>query len=306
MESQLDLSIIIVSWNVKDLLNKCIKSIYTQTKKISFEVFVIDNKSTDGTVEMLTKEFVDKNDIYSNLNIVFNNHNAGFAKANNQGITQATGRFILLLNPDTELIEPGTLEKCIKFMKENQKCGVLGCKLLNSDKSLQPSTRRFPTFLSQALIMLKFYNLWPSLPPVKRYYALDFNPKQTSSVDQVMGAFLLTRKSIIDQIGMLDEKFWIWFEEVDFCKRVKKLKYLNIYFPEAKIIHHHGQSFKKVLSYKKQKQLNKSILYYFKKYHSFFAYLGLLLLAPVSLFLALVVQTLEKIRVPVRKYKKVQ
>lgn len=306
MENQLDLSIVIVSWNVKDLLNKCIKSIYAQTKQISFEVFVIDNKSSDGTVEMLTGEFINNPEAYKNLHIIFNNHNAGFAKGNNQGIERAKGQFVLLLNPDTEIFESGTLERCVNFMKKNKKCGVLGCKLLNTDKTLQPSARRFPTLMSQMLIMLKVHNLWPTISPVKKYYALDFPHKRVSSIDQVMGAFLMTRMKIIKEIGALDEKFWIWFEEVDFCKRVKNLKYLNIYFPESQIIHHHGQSFKQVLSYKKQKQLNRSLLYYFKKHHSFFSYLVLLSLSPISLFLALIVQSLEKIKIPVKKYKKVQ
>ena len=147
MEKQLDLSIIIVSWNVKDLLKKCIQSIYTQTKNITFEVFVIDNKSKDGTVEMLEMDFLNKKDNYPNLHLIANNYNAGFAKANNQGINKAKGKHILLLNPDTELIQEFSLSKCINFFDKNKNFGVLGCKLLNSDKSTQQSIRNFPSLL---------------------------------------------------------------------------------------------------------------------------------------------------------------
>ena len=305
MEEQIDLSIIIVSWNVKDLLKKCIKSIYSQTKNISFEVFIVDNKSSDRTVEMLESAFINKPQIYSNFNLIANNYNAGFAKANNQGIEKSSGRFILLLNPDTEIIDYDTLEKCVQFMKDNNKCGVLGCKLLNSDNSLQKSVRNFPSFFSQIIVFLKIHNLWPNIKPVRKYYALDFDYSKQSEVDQMMGAFLLTRSRVIDKIGNLDENYWIWFEEVDFCKRSIGAGYTNNYLPDAKIIHHHGQSFRQVLSYKKQKQMNKSVLYYFKKHHPYFEYLTLLLLSPMSLLLALFVQILEGFRINIKKHKKV-
>ena len=306
MNGQKDLSVIIVSWNVSSLLKKCIESIYSQTKNIKFEVFVIDNKSKDGTFEMLESEFMSNPEKYPNLNLIANNYNAGFAKANNQGIERATGKYVLLLNPDTEIIESQTLDKCINFMDENKKCGVLGCKLLNSDKSLQPSVRRFPNLNSQVVMMLKLHNLFPKISSIRKYYALDFDYSHMSSVDQVMGAFLLTRKQILDKVGNLDENFWIWFEEVDYCKRVKADGYMCFYYPNVSVIHHQDQSFKQVHSYKKQKDLNKSVLHYFKKHHSFFSYLVLLFLHPTSLFLAIVVQSLEKSKIPIKKYKKVQ
>jgi len=145
----MDLSIIIVSWRVRDLLEKCLKSIFEQTRDIEFEVFVVDNNSEDGSLEMVKSKF-------SHVQLIANKKNLGFAKANNQAIKQARGEYILLLNPDTEILN-GALEKSLNFMRKNPKIGVLGCQILNSDGSLQPSVRRFPCFLDQVGILLKIH-----------------------------------------------------------------------------------------------------------------------------------------------------
>lgn len=323
MNNSVDLSIIIVSWNVRKLLLKCLRSIFENKSDLELEVFVVDNGSSDGSVGEIEK--------YRNieikglkLEILNNKENLGFAKANNQAIKKAQGGFVLLLNPDTE-IKAGVLEKMVKFMREHKGCGVAGCKLLNPDESIQPSVRSFPTFWSQVMVLLKLHHVFPNARIVREYFVKDFDysaigqgtngypqqgtngyPQQGTNgypqwasaysqgnsdypcceVDQVMGAFFMFRREVIERIGMLDENFYIWFEEVDFCKRVKKAGYKVCYTPTTGVIHHGAQSFSQVLSIKKQLIFNRSLLYYFRKHHSWRQWFGLYLLQTVSLGLA--------------------
>ncbi len=292
------LSIIIVNWNVKDLLEKCLTSIYRSVnssgnkKDSSFEVFVVDNGSKDESVEMVQKEF-------PQVKLIINKENLGFAKANNQAIKQTQSEFILLLNPDTEILQKSSLFKMIDFMKAHPDCGIAGCKLLNTDRTLQLSIRRFPTLISQIIILTKTPNFFPWL--VKEYLGFNNNYQKIQKVDQVMGSFFMIRKKVIEQIGLLDENFWAWFEEVDFCKRAKNIGWKVYYTPEIEIIHHKGQSFNQLV--KKQKVFNKSLLYYFKKHHSFLAWFILYLMQPLSLFLTFLDEKMRiKRRIGKKKY----
>ena len=278
----IDLSIIIVSWNVANLLKTCLNSIYKYTRGISFEIFVIDNASADNTVEMVKKKF-------PCIHLIANDVNRGFARANNQGIKKAKGDYILLLNPDTELKED-SLIKMTKFMKQTPGAGITGCHLLNPDTSHQDSVRRFPKFLDQALILLKLHHLFPQFPAFRRYLCQKFDYKRQQEVDQVMGAFFMIRKQVIDQIGLLDENFFIWFEEVDYCLRAKKTGWQVIYTPVTEVTHHFGQSFKQMMTVEKQKIWNKSLRYYFLKHHGFWQYIGTAILGWISLGLAYLTQ----------------
>ncbi len=282
----MDLSIIIVNWKVKDLLEKCIQAIFEQTKNISFEVFVVDNASGDDSVEMVRGKF-------SQIDLTASTENLGFAKGNNLAIKKARGRYVLLLNPDTEILE-NALEKMVRFMDANQNYGIAGCKLLNPDLSLQPSVRAFPDLASQLFILLKIHHLFPHSKTMYKYLVQDFDYEKTQEVDQVMGAFLMIRREVINKIGLLDEKFWIWFEEVDFCKRAKSSGYKIFYTPEAKIIHHFGQSFKQAMGLKKQKDFNRSLSYYFKKHGTKGEWFAIQILRPFSLLLAWLAQIFVK------------
>lgn len=278
----MDLSIIIVCWKVKNLLKKCLESIYHETKNIKFEVFVIDNDSQDGTDEMVKKNF-------PRIKLIVNYKNVGFARANNQAIQEAKGDFVLLLNPDTEIIE-NALEKMVSFMKKNQEVGIAGCQLLNPDGTIQPSARKLPDLLSHIIILLKLHNFLPHLKSIKNYYMLNWPHNQVKEVDQIMGAFFLIRYEVIRKIGLLDNNFFIWYEEVDYCQRVKKAGWKVIYTPEAHIIHKKGKSFEQQFPIKKQLIFNKSILYYFKKHKPLWNYIILLILYPISILLACLVQ----------------
>lgn len=277
-----DLSIIIVNWNTKNLLQKCLESIYKTTRKISYEIFVVDNASSDKSALMVEENF-------KKVKLIKNKENMGFAKANNQAIKQALGRYILLLNPDT-LILNNALNKMVEFLETHPKIGILGPQLLNTNGSLQLSCRTFPTLSSQIIILLKLHHIFPNLSPVKKYFMSDWKHDKAKEVDQVMGACFMVRKKVCDQIGLFDEKYWIWFEEVDFCKRAKNKSWKIYFLPQVKILHHQGQSFKQLLSIKKQIKFNNSLLRYFKKHHSLASYLCILSLYPISLSLAALVE----------------
>ena len=257
-------------------------------KNISFEVFVVDNASIDDSARVVRENFPE-------VKLIVNAKNEGFAKANNQGIKKSSGEYILLLNPDTEIFNNAFL-KMIEVFKEDEKLGILGPKLLNSDKSLQPSIRRFPTLFSQTLILLKIHHFLPNLKTFKKYFARDFDYSREQSVDQVMGACFMVRRKILKQVGFLDEKFYIWFEEVDYCKRAKKAGWNVVYTSNAEIIHYGGRSFQQKLSLEKQKIFNKSLRYYFSKHYGFFAWLWLLLINPKSLSLAWLVEKFKNQR----------
>ena len=283
MDGKINLSIIIVNWNVRDLLQKCLTSIYKNSQGIFLEVFVVDNASSDSSAEMVRQDF-------PQAKLIESEENLGFAKANNLAIKQSKGQFILLLNPDTEIL-PNSLQNMVKFMEANKDCGVAGCKILNPDKTLQPSVRRFPTLYSQIIVLTKLHNFFPRL--IKKYLALDLNYEKVQEVDQVMGAFFLIKREVLDKVGFLDEKFYIWFEEVDFCKRTKDVGFKILYTPEVEIIHHGGQSFKQVLSYKKQKIFNKSLARYFKQHYSFLSYVVIKIFSFVSLFLVIILSGIK-------------
>jgi len=275
------LSIIIVNWNVRHYLERCLLSVIKNTPDLDYEIIVVDNASARDDSKKFLADF--KTD--ANVKIILNNQNLGFAKANNQGIKQARGKYILLLNPDTEIIEKGSLAKAVELMERNKDWGVLGCHLLGADKQTQLSVRSFPRLISQIMIFLKLHHFFPRAKALQDYFLPHFNYKETSSVDQVMGAFLLTKKEVLSKIGMLDEKFYIWFEEVDFCKRTKNAGWKVVYSPEPTIVHYGSQCFAQVFSFAKQKIYNKSAIYYFKK-HRFLEAKILLFFSPLSLFFA--------------------
>jgi GT2 family glycosyltransferase len=230
---------------------------------------------------------------FPQVDLTASTENLGFAKGNNLAIKKAHGRYILLLNPDTEILE-NALEKMVRFMDAHPECGIAGCKLLNQDLSLQPSVRAFPDLWSQIFILLKIHHLFPHSKAMYKYLVQGFDYEKTQEVDQVMGAFMMIRKEVFDKIGMLDENFWIWFEEVDFCKRTKGAGWKILYTPEAKIIHLYGQSFKQAMGVKKQKDFNRSLSYYFKKHGTKGEWLAIQILRPLSLVLAWLAQTFTK------------
>jgi hypothetical protein len=270
------LSIIIVSWQVKDLLENCLRSIYAKLVDLNFEVIVVDNNSTDGTVEMVRSNF-------PQTKILASRNNLGFARANNLGLKNSSGDFVLFLNPDTEFFD-SSLTRAINFIAHDKKIGILGARLLNADLTLQPSVRRFPALFDHLIMMFKLHHLFL----LKRYLALDFNYDKTQNVEQVMGALFLVSRQCLNKIGFWDEKYYLWFEEVDFCQRAIGAGFKVVYFAQTEIIHYGGRSFnQEKFNLKKQWIFSLSRLNYIKKHQSVLAYWLIFLLTPISLFLSI-------------------
>lgn len=274
----MDVSVVIVNWKVRDLLKRCLDSVFRETKGARFEVFVVDNDSRDGSVEMVAKEYPD-------VELIASSENLGFAAANNLAMERSCGDLILLLNPDTEL-KGDSISKMAVFMRSNPNAGICGPKLLNPDGSLQKSVRRFPDLLSQAMVMLKLHRLFPGSGPMRRYLADGFDYGQASRVEQVMGAAFMIRRSVMEKVGLLDGRYYIWFEEVDYCRRAADAGYEVWYTPDAEVLHYGGESFAQELGPVKQRMFNASLRLYFRKHHGLPSYIALVALHPLSMALA--------------------
>jgi len=257
----MDLSIVIVSWNVLEKLRSNLRALFKSQGAFKFEVIVIDNNSQDGSASMVKKEF-------PQVVLIENSENLGFSKANNQGIKIAQGRYILLLNPDMQVYSD-TLDTTLFFVQENQNITVVGCKLENERGDIVKQVRRFPKFIDQLLIVLKVPHIFPAV--LNNYLCAGFNYEVSAKVDSVRGAFFLINKDNFQKISgnekpFLDERYFIWFEEVDFCREVYKLGGEVWYFSGAKCLDYVGASFSQVKLSKKQKYVSDSMLKYFKKW----------------------------------------
>lgn len=275
--NKVDLSIVIVNWKVRDLLEKCLDSIFRYQGDYKIEVLVVDNDSQDGSPEMIMTDYQDVVMISLPTNI-------GFAAANNLAIKQASADNIFLLNPDSEITED-FFPKIFQYLAQRQNIEVLGPHIINPDGSTQQSIRRLPDLWSQIMVLLKLIKIFPNNKFLKKYLYTDFDYTKEQSVDQIMGAAMLIPKEIFDKLGYFDENFFVWFEEVDFCQRVKKAQFNIRYTPDIKIIHQGGKSFSKKGTLKKQWIFDKSLLYYFLKHKNIFSALVILLFIPINLLL---------------------
>ncbi len=255
------LSIIIVSWNVREDILKCVRSIEENEPSYTFEVIIIDNASTDGTVDMIKKCF-------PKVKLIKNPENFGFAAANNQAIELSQGEYVLFLNPDT-ILHPKSLDILVEFMNNNEDVGACGPKLLNADGSPQQSVRRFPSFRGALHRHTAFKFLGIFKGEYKKWVMYDFNNDKQRDVDQVMGAVLMTRISVIEQVGVMDERFFMYYEEVDLCYRIKKAGWRTIYKPEAVITHIGGGSSEQIPVSKRIMAMT-SLLKFFRKHRGTF------------------------------------
>ncbi|MBA7607178.1 hypothetical protein ES703_14336 [subsurface metagenome] len=228
------LSIVIVSWNVREDLVRCIRSIEENQPRAEFEIIVVDNASSDGTVDSIKRNFPD-------VTIIANKENRGFAAANNQGIKKARGQYLFFLNPDT-IVHPLSLDVLMNFMDGNSDAGACGPKLLNDDGTTQPSTRRFPTFRGALYRHTAFRFLRIFRSEYEKLLMKDFDYDREMDVDEVTGAALMMRRSVIDRVGSMDESFFMYYEEVDLCYRIKQTGWRTVFVPEAVVTHLGGRS----------------------------------------------------------------
>jgi GT2 family glycosyltransferase len=226
-----DLGIVIVNYNTHELLRKCLQSVFGSKTNFFYEVLVSDNGSRDGSVAMIKREF-------PQVKLIENNANLGFSKGNNVAIKQATGRLILLLNSDTE-VQPDTFDLSIRYMDQHPSVGIMGCKILLPDGSPDLAARR--KFPNPANAFLRLFGLkkWSD-------YNITTSLDQESEVDSVVGAYLLIRRSVIARIGLLDEEFFMYGEDLDWCWRAKEAGYTVMYYPAPVIMHHKSASAKAV------------------------------------------------------------
>lgn len=266
------LSICIVSFNTRQLLKNCIESIYENSENIQFEIIVVDNNSYDGSAEMIKQAFPE-------VKLFINESNAGYAKAVNQAIEQANGQYLLVLNSDTEIL-PNALIKSLHFVKNRIDAGIVGCRLLNLDRSLQRYCRSFPSLLNFFSENFYLSYIFPNSKIFGRPFLYFFNYNEIKEVDIVAGAFMIVRKELIDQIGLMDDQFFMYSEEADWCYRAKKAGWKVYFYPGAEIIHYGGESTKQN-SLKMFIELHKSHHKFISKYHGNF-YLFLVKLVLIS------------------------
>lgn len=232
------LSVIIVNYNVKHFIEQCLFSVFKASEQITCEVFVVDNNSVDGSVTLIKERF-------PKVKLIENKINTGFSVANNQAIRVAQGEYILLLNPDT-VVQEDTFTKVLDFMDANPKAGGLGVKMLDGQGNFAPESKRgLPTPKVAFYKMFGFAKFFPKSKRFGKYHLTYLPENEVSEIEVLSGAFMLMRKSVLDKIGLLDETFFMYGEDIDLSYRITLAGYKNYYFPETQIIHYKGESTKR-------------------------------------------------------------
>lgn len=270
-----DLSIVIVNWNVRDLLRRCLHSILdpatpdesnpgiwhlrcADLRICTFETLVVDSASSDNSVAMLCQEF-------PAVRLYASETNVGYSGGNNLGMLESRGRYVLLLNPDTEVLGDA-VSTMVAYMDRHPGVGALGPQLLSPDGSVQSSRRCFPT-LCTALVESTFLQRWfPRHPELLRYKVLDRPNDATGEADWVVGACILVRREAIEQVGLLDDGFFMYSEELDWQKRIKAAGWRVVYLPTARVTHYEGKSSEQVVALR-HIRFSKSKVRYFHKHH---------------------------------------
>lgn len=254
-----EVSIVIISWKMRDLLERCLNTIFEFTKDLTFEVIVIDNNSQDGTSEMIQKNF-------PQVKLIKNSENRGVAPARNQGIKETIGRYILILDADMELVE-NSIKQLYDFLETNPEAGIVGCKLVDKDLNLQFSCKRFPTILAFLFRRLEWIDTIKNSKTLKYHTMQDWDHSQISEVDYLIGACQFFRREVVDKIGMYDDKIFYGPEDIDFCLRIWKAGWKVYYYPFTQIIHHEQRITKKNLFSKISLKHFAGIFYLYRKYN---------------------------------------
>jgi hypothetical protein len=232
------LSIVLVNWNTRDFLLGALKSIYDSPPSFPFEVIVVDNDSSDGSAEAAKQAF-------PRATLIASPNNEGYARGNNLGLKASTGRCVLLLNPDV-VLPPGGLERAVSILEARNDVGALGVRLVNPDGTPQRSVRGFPTPLSVVWEATGLSRLFPNSRLFGAYRMTWFTYDREAEVDQPMGTFLLIRRETLKQVGLLDERFTIFFNEVDWCYRARRQGWKILFTPDVEVVHYGGSSTKQV------------------------------------------------------------
>lgn len=267
-----DVSIVIVNWNTREILRDCLESVARNAGAVELEVIVVDNASVDGSVALVKQAF-------PHVRLIQNAENRGFAAANNQGIAIARGRYVLLLNSDT-LVLDGAVERAVAFADAHPPAAVVGCRVLNSDRTLQASCFMFPSILNMLLSATYLYKLLPRSRFFGRERMTWWGKDHWREVDVLSGCFMLARRQAIAQVGAMDDGYFMYAEETDWCCRFKQAGWKIMYTPSAQIVHLGGKSSEQV-QVEMTLQLRSGILRFFRKHRSFPAYWAACLLTAV-------------------------
>lgn len=272
------ISIVIVSWNVKDILERCLQSI-DETADLPFELFVIDNNSEDST-KVFLKDYKPNNALMSKHEVIYNDKNLGFSKALNKGLSKARGEYVLILNPDTRMIEP-SLQKMVNVASSCKNLGVMGFKILNPNGKLQWSISRLPGLRRQLEARL---GLWKP----------KFDYDKLQETEQINASVALIPKKVLDDVGLWDDGFFIWFEENDFCRRARNKGFKIYYSPEISVIHESQAGIKKIPFWKRQFIWQKSMFRYFRKHHGLAQAIAISILDPIFMIIGTLVHKAKR------------
>jgi len=255
-----DLSIIIVNYRTYQLTRQTVESVLDRDHPFSYHIYVVDNHSGDGSLEKLQEDYQG----YDQISFLVSEMNQGFAHANNQALEKINSRYVLLLNSDTQILED-CLEKCLEHMENDEKIGLLGCKVLLPDGRLDLACRRsFPTPSVSFYRMTGLSKLFPHSRRFARYNLTYLDEDQTYPVDCVVGAFMMVRRETIQEVGLLDEDFFMYGEDIDWCYRIKSAGWRIIYYSPARILHHKGGS---GASEKLLNEFYRSMYLFYKKHY---------------------------------------
>ncbi|MFJ8102267.1 glycosyltransferase family 2 protein [Lysinibacillus sp. NPDC096212] len=231
----MDLSVVIVNYNTKKLTIDCIQSILDSKLNVQYEIFVVDNASSDGSVEQIQSMFPE-------VNVISNKENVGFSKANNQAIKACNSRYVLLLNSDT-IVNENTLDEMIHFMDVESNVGAVGCEVNLPDGTLDKACHRgFPNPEASLYYIIGLAKKFPNSPKYNSYHKSYMNMHEVHDIDCLVGAFMMVRREVIEQVGLLDEEFFMYGEDIDWCYRIKEAGWRIVYNPTVSIVHYKGAS----------------------------------------------------------------
>jgi GT2 family glycosyltransferase len=283
-----DVSMVGVSYNTLDLLPRMLESFNLACTRVSAEILFVDNASADGSAGWLREQKTIKK-------LIINEENVGFGRANNQLLPFVNGRYVLLLNTDA-FVAHDALEKTVAWMDANPRCGVLGVRLVGDDRSLQPSCRYFPTPINLFLHRTGFARFFPHIQPVD---PLDLDHEEVRECDWVPGCFYLVRKEVVDEVGLFDPRFFMYFEEVDHCRRVKAAGWQVVFYPCTEVVHLGGESAKTSGELTRGKQLSplqvESEVLYIRKHHGRLGVIGHLFLLMITDLIVLIKSAAKRI-----------
>jgi GT2 family glycosyltransferase len=230
-----DLSVIIVSFNSAGDLPACFEAMSRSTNGVDYEVIVVDNASADGAVQLIEERF-------PHVRVVANRENTGFARAANMGAAGSRGRHLILLNPDTEL-QDGALERCVAYLDQHPDVGIVTARVNNPDGTLQRACRRsIPTPKVAFFRLSGLSKIWKSHPAAGAYNVAWADPDETMEVEAVSGSFMMVRREAWEKVGGMDERYFLYGEDLDICLEVSRAGYRIVYYPEAVVVHHKGKS----------------------------------------------------------------